>query len=487
MRAKPIDPRTPLPIQSQIPTAKINPLIVGKSKPITTPPRRKAPKPVQHPAQNQLQPKSPEQKKADKKAELADFVFKPEPLQKRPPVAGHQKNHPTLTHLPTHFNSPPIRPGLMLALSEYLPSPNGKQFQPTPVQRLSLGHFFPAPPLDPKTGQPLRMTVVDPSVVPRGMRPGSKTLLAAETGSGKTLAYLLPMCHQLKAAEDKRIDEGEVFDVKAPLPQGTVRLRPRALVLAPTHELARQIAQTMKVMTHHARLRVTCLSAGRGEDPHCYDKHTDILVGTVSRVRELMGLQGRRDEMIEEKRTKAQEASLKKFIEEQKARRTKKREKGEDEQIDASKRSDEEWFPNPMLNWEQNYEEKQEFDRAKRVAKRLSKGLPEEEEKPVFKLDVPKAADKTQHLSLERLEWLIIDEADVVLSKYRISFLLSIRLDRADQPLRILSAQQTSTSSTKPSLSSTPSSKPSPLPALSSPPPLSPTSSLASLPETTPT
>ncbi|KAF8502666.1 hypothetical protein F5888DRAFT_1904274 [Russula emetica] len=69
-------------------------------------------------------------------------------------------------------------------------------------------------------------------------------LLASETDSGKSLAYLLPMLHDLKTAE--------------PLPPR--RTGPRALVLAPTHELSRQLASFGNALVHHSRLRVQSAS-----------------------------------------------------------------------------------------------------------------------------------------------------------------------------------------------------------------------------------
>jgi ATP-dependent RNA helicase MRH4 len=69
-------------------------------------------------------------------------------------------------------------------------------------------------------------------------------LLASETGSGKSLAYLLPMLHNLKAT-----------DRLQPLSTS-----PRAIVLAPTHELSRQLAGFGKALVHHSRLRVQSTS-----------------------------------------------------------------------------------------------------------------------------------------------------------------------------------------------------------------------------------
>ena len=102
-------------------------------------------------------------------------------------------------------------------------------------------------------------------------------VVVSETGSGKTLAYTLPLFHALKLDEEKH---------GANTHQGT----PRALVLAPTRELATQIFQVMKSVSHHVKLRVRLLTGG---DSHARTKsmaHStfDILVATPSRVKSAM-------------------------------------------------------------------------------------------------------------------------------------------------------------------------------------------------------
>jgi len=124
-----------------------------------------------------------------------------------------------LDTLPSTFSSPPLSSGLLKSVHDLL----GPKACPTPIQSLSLKHLF----------------ITQPSDAYRSF------LLASETGSGKSLAYLLPMLHNLKATE--RVQSR--------------RTGPRALVLAPTHELSRQLAGFGKALVHHSRLRV--LSASR--------------------------------------------------------------------------------------------------------------------------------------------------------------------------------------------------------------------------------
>ena len=120
--------------------------------------------------------------------------------------------------LPAAFASPLFSAGLLQATRDMLSG----AARPTPIQALALKHLFAPPPADSY----------------------QRFLLASETGSGKSLAYLLPMLYDLKATEDLR----------------TRRTGPRALALAPTHELARQLAGFGKALVPHDRLRVQSAS-----------------------------------------------------------------------------------------------------------------------------------------------------------------------------------------------------------------------------------
>lgn len=124
-------------------------------------------------------------------------------------------------------------------------------------------------------------------------------LLGAETGSGKTLAYLLPILHFLKktdkAAREPAIpraapsgsipgfDDPECPPAEAP----RTAIRPRALILCPTHELARQITATAKALSHDVKLRVRGLSSTANGISDLIrnaelngDASVDVLVGT---------------------------------------------------------------------------------------------------------------------------------------------------------------------------------------------------------------
>ena len=130
--------------------------------------------------------------------------------------------------LPVSFSSPPLLNGLRDSVYKVL----GPSASPTPIQALSLKHLF--------------------SDTPEWRQ----YLLASETGSGKSIAYLLPMLHHLKNSELSC--SAPTSPIIPSQPQRAVN--PRALVLAPTHELSRQLSSFAKALLHDVKLRVFCAS-----------------------------------------------------------------------------------------------------------------------------------------------------------------------------------------------------------------------------------
>lgn len=134
------------------------------------------------------------------------------------------------TNPDARFTSPPLMEGLLRSVNEIL----GEDAAPTPIQELSLKNLFSRP-----EGE------------------WTQHLLASETGSGKSLAYMLPMLHDLKTTElahGGNIPEGTPSDGKKRL------YNPRAIVLAPTHELSRQLSKTAKALLHNIKMRTICAS-----------------------------------------------------------------------------------------------------------------------------------------------------------------------------------------------------------------------------------
>lgn len=116
-------------------------------------------------------------------------------------------------------------------------------------------------------------TLIQKKVIPEILDRKSVIVLS-ETGSGKTLAYALPIASKLKQREEK----GARNELKG---------APYALIVAPTRELASQIYNVFKGISHHLKLRVRDITGG---DTHAKMKSVahgsyEILIATPSRVK----------------------------------------------------------------------------------------------------------------------------------------------------------------------------------------------------------
>jgi ATP-dependent RNA helicase RhlE len=118
-----------------------------------------------------------------------------------------------------------------------------------------------------------RPTPIQSQAIPQ-LLDGRDLLGCAQTGSGKTAAFALPILQRL-AATDRR---------------ATPRT-PRALVLAPTRELALQIRDSLRVYGRNLRLTSTTVYGGVGQDRQVQDltRGVDIVVATPGRLLDLMG------------------------------------------------------------------------------------------------------------------------------------------------------------------------------------------------------
>jgi len=99
----------------------------------------------------------------------------------------------------------------------------------------------------------------------------------AQTGTGKTAAFALPILNRLLA----EIPRG------SKLPIGR---KPKALVLAPTRELAAQIAESFAAYGRHTPLRFAVIFGGVGQGPQvrAIQQGIDILVATPGRLIDLL-------------------------------------------------------------------------------------------------------------------------------------------------------------------------------------------------------
>ena len=102
---------------------------------------------------------------------------------------------------------------------------------------------------------------------------GRDVLGCAQTGTGKTAAFVLPLLQHL--ATHKR-----------PGASG----KPRALILAPTRELAAQIGDSIRAYGRHARATYSVIFGGVGQQPQVYALRNgvEIVVATPGRLLDLM-------------------------------------------------------------------------------------------------------------------------------------------------------------------------------------------------------
>jgi len=110
----------------------------------------------------------------------------------------------------------------------------------------------------------VRPTPIQTEAIPPALA-GQDVLACAQTGSGKTAAFLLPILHAL-------IDR----------PRGTTR----ALVLAPTRELAAQILADLEDLAVHTPVTGAAVFGGVGHGPqeHAFRSGVDVIVATPGRL-----------------------------------------------------------------------------------------------------------------------------------------------------------------------------------------------------------
>ncbi|MEY2634205.1 MAG: hypothetical protein RIS75_145 [Actinomycetota bacterium] len=100
---------------------------------------------------------------------------------------------------------------------------------------------------------------------------GNDIIGQAKTGTGKTLGFGLPLLHRVLASKKDS-------------------LAPRALVVAPTRELALQVAKDLELAASKTGLKVGAFFGGRAYEPQVADlaKGIDVAVGTPGRLIDLV-------------------------------------------------------------------------------------------------------------------------------------------------------------------------------------------------------
>ena len=136
-------------------------------------------------------------------------------------------------------------------------------------------------------------TSVQSTAIPAilNLGPTQSIVFAAATGSGKTLAYLLPIMQQLKVQEMDLLSSNITTTYSSnnsttPTLNERKPKRPRALILAPTRELAHQISAVMKSLSHTIKLSSAIVVGGEeyGVQRKKLDKHVDVVVATPGRL-----------------------------------------------------------------------------------------------------------------------------------------------------------------------------------------------------------
>lgn len=111
----------------------------------------------------------------------------------------------------------------------------------------------------------------EPTPIQTGMIPlmltGADAIGQAQTGTGKTAAFALPILHNFEPQKN-----------------------PQALVLAPTRELALQVANSINQYGKHLRVRVLAVYGGQPYSPqiNALRRGVDIVVGTPGRLNDLL-------------------------------------------------------------------------------------------------------------------------------------------------------------------------------------------------------
>ncbi|MFD1201489.1 DEAD/DEAH box helicase [Leucobacter albus] len=127
---------------------------------------------------------------------------------------------------------------------------------------------------------------------------GRDVLGRAETGSGKTIAFGAALVERLLAlkAQGKL---GEPAPKKTKQPKrgervlrgsGAATRKPKALILAPTRELALQIDRTVQPLARSVGFYTAQLVGGVPSEPqvHALERGVDIVIGTPGRIRDLV-------------------------------------------------------------------------------------------------------------------------------------------------------------------------------------------------------
>ncbi len=117
----------------------------------------------------------------------------------------------------------------------------------------------------------VKPTQIQEEAIPLLLEGNAHLVGQAQTGTGKTIAFLLATFQRLLANQDA---------------QKPTSKQPRALILAPTRELAIQIVKDAELLNSHAGLRIVIAHGGKDyqRQRDAIDDGCDVLIGTPGRL-----------------------------------------------------------------------------------------------------------------------------------------------------------------------------------------------------------
>ncbi|MBW8758927.1 MAG: DEAD/DEAH box helicase [Burkholderiales bacterium] len=162
-------------------------------------------------------------------------------------------------------------------MTEAAQAPVPAQTDQAPEQTALAPARFDTLPLDPKLLRAVgdqgyaAMTPIQAKAIPLVLQ-GRDVMGAAQTGTGKTAAFSIPLLQKMM-----RHETASVSPARHPV---------RALVLAPTRELADQVAQNIKAYAKHSNLRVAVVFGGIDMKPQTLELKggVEVLIATPGRL-----------------------------------------------------------------------------------------------------------------------------------------------------------------------------------------------------------
>lgn len=134
-------------------------------------------------------------------------------------------------------------------------------------------------------------TPIQKLCIPAAAHQGKDVIGAAETGSGKTLAFGLPILQRLLEEQDKAARKEGLISNEGKTFKGEKSGSPlRALIVAPTRELALQVCDHLKAASKFTIIRVVPIVGGMApqKQERLLKQRPHIIVGTPGRLWELM-------------------------------------------------------------------------------------------------------------------------------------------------------------------------------------------------------